>query len=168
VITPDNIALNQVPKHSVYRCKDLDYIKSVLFDDEMWDRSSDDHIVKTDSLIANLGCIWLKCYHYEKPMGIASIALENSSVVNVHIHIPKENRGRHTKGIGLSILRWVKDNANPNIHKINTKIPVIYKDVIRFAHSLGFKDEGIDRLSIMKNGKLIDRLNLGITFEEVS
>ena len=134
----------------------------------MWERSADDNMVKTDDFIANLGCIWLRCYHYEKPMGLAAVSLSGNAVVDVHIHIPKENRGKHTKAIGLNILRWIKGNANPNIHKVNTKIPTIYKDVIRFAHSLGFKDEGIDRLSIMKNGTLIDQLSLGITFKEIS
>jgi len=100
-------------------------------------------------------------------MGLASVRSESSSVVNVHIYIPKSNRGTHTKSIGLEILHWIKRNAMPHIHKVNTKIPVIYKDVIRFAHSLGFKDEGIDRLSMMKNGVLIDRLNLGMSLGDI-
>ncbi len=155
----------EAEKYSVHICKDIDYIKSIMLDPEMWERCADDYA--DESIIDKARCVWLICYYYDVPMGLAAIISASTSVVNVHIHIPKSNRGMHTKRIGFEILHWIKMNAGPRIHKINTKIPVIYKDVIRFAHSLGFKDEGIDRLSMMKNGKLIDRLNLGIALGDI-
>jgi hypothetical protein len=155
----------ETEEYSVRVCKDLDYIRSVLLDPEMWERCTDDYA--DESIIDKASCIWLICYYYDAPMGLASVRSESSSVVNVHIYIPKSNRGLHTKLIGFEILRWIKMNAKSHIHKVNTKIPVIYKDVIRFAHSLGFKDEGIDRLSMMKNGVLIDRLNLGMSLGDI-
>lgn len=152
-------------KYSVHVCRDMDYIKSVMLDPEMWERCADDYT--DESVIDKAQCVWLICYYYDVPMGLASVRGESTSVVNVHIYIPKSNRGRHTKSIGIEVLRWIKGVAKPHIHKVNTKIPVIHKDVIRFAHSLGFKDEGIDRLSMMKNGKLIDRLNLGMALGDI-
>lgn len=137
-----------------------------MFDDEMWERSRDDYSVKDEKILIRPGCIWLKCSR-NKPMGLAQVSLQTSTVVGVHIHILKEHRGKHTKEVGQNVLRWIKDNAGQRIKKVNTKVPMIYKDVIRFAHSLGFKDEGIDRGSIMKNGQLTDRLNLGILIEDI-
>lgn len=148
--------------------EDLDYVKSVIIDDdEMWERSSDDFISRDGAFIYESSCIWLNCSCDGKNVGVGVVNPAGASVVNVHIHIPKEHRGKNTKAIGKEILQWIKRNASKRYHKINTKIPVIHKDVIRYAHSLGFKDEGIDRLSIMKNGELLDRLNLGITFGEI-
>jgi len=151
--------------YSAHVCEDMDYIKSVLLDPEMWERITDDYA--DESIIDKASCIWLVCYYYDVPMGIASVGSESSSVVNVHIYIPKSNRGRHTKSIGLEVLQWIKASALSHIHKVHTKIPVMHKDVIRFAHSLGFKDEGIDRASMMKNGVLIDRLNLGMALGDI-
>lgn len=155
----------EIEQYSVHVCKDTDYIKSVMLDPEMWDRCADDYTDKT--VIDKASRIWLVCYYYDVPMGLASVRGESTSVVGVHIYIPKSNRGIHTKSIGLEVLRWIKSNARPQVHKVSTKIPVIHKDVIRFAHSLGFKDEGVDRLSMMKNGKLIDRLNLGMPLGDI-
>lgn len=149
-------------------CKDVDYIRSVIIDDdEMYSRTSDDF---TPDNIANYfgSALWLECKRDDKRVGLSAIKVASNSVLNIHIHIPKKHRGKGVIDIGREVLRWVASNAGPSFFKINTKVPVIYKDVIRFAHSLGFKDEGIDRLSIMKSGKLIDRLNLGITFKEIN
>ena len=148
-------------------CKDLDYIKSVMIDDkEMYSRSSDDFTPKNIHEGFH-SALWLQCKKDNQKIGLSAIKVASSSVLNIHIHIQKQFRGAGTIEVGKTILRWVVENAGPSFYKINTKVPVIYKDVIRFAHTLGFKDEGVDRLSIMKSGKLVDRLNLGITFNEV-
>lgn len=149
-------------------CTDLEYIKSVMFEDEMWARSSDDYMTRDERLLIDKPGAWLKCYHDGVAVGLATVRPDCSTVINMHIHIVKQHRGRNTKAIGQDVLRWVKQNVNSRVRKINTKVPVIYKDVIRFAHSLGFQDEGIDRQSIMKNGQLVDRLNLGILVENIN
>ncbi len=149
-------------------CKDFDYVKSVMVDDdEMFDRVSDDYTNKMDAIQGLSKLIWLECVKDGDRVGLSAVLTASSSVLNIHIHIPKKNRGTGTLKVGREFLRWVVDNSAKQYVKINTKVPMIYRDVIRFAHKLGFKDEGIDRLSIMKNGKLVDRLNMGITFDEV-
>lgn len=149
-------------------CKDFDYVKSIMVDDdEMFDRASDDYTNKMDAIQGLSRLIWLECERDGKRVGLSAVSTASSSVLNIHIHMPKKNRGMGTLKVGRAFLDWVVNNSASQYVKINTKVPVIYKDVIRFAHKLGFKDEGIDRLSIMKNGKLVDRLNLGITFNEV-
>lgn len=155
----------ETEEYSVHVCKDIDYIRSILLDPEMWERCADDYA--DASLVDKASCTWLICYYYGVPMGLASARGESTSVVTGHIYIPKSNRGEHTKMIGMEALRWIKRNARPHVHKVSTKIPVIYRDVIRFAHLLGFKNEGIDRSSVMKNGVLIDRLNLGLPLEDI-
>lgn len=144
----------------------MEYIKEVMYSDEMWERCSNDYSVKSGA-VEKMGCIWLKCYRDGKAVGLATIRVYDEISVSIHIHIPKENRGRHTIEIGRDILKWVKEHAKGKLKKLTTSIPVIYKDVIRFAHYLGFKDEGINRKSIMKNGKLIDKLNLGLMIEDI-
>lgn len=152
----------------VKRCTDFDYVKSVMIDDdEMFDRSKDDYMSKLDAAKGLSKLIWLECEKDGKRVGLSAVNVASNSVLNIHIHIPKVHRGIGTLKIGRAFLGWVVNNSSKQYVKINTKVPTIYKDVIRFAHKLGFKDEGIDRLSIMKNGELVDRLNLGITFDEV-
>lgn len=148
-------------------CEDLEIVKEILFDDEMWDRCTDDYAVKDESILGRMGCLWMACYDNDQLLGIASVGHGSNSSVDVHIHIPKKNRGRQTRKMGLCFLKWIKDHAIQQVHKMNTKIPVIYPDVVRYAHSLGFVDEGVDTKSIMKNGELIDRICLGMSISEI-
>ena len=52
--------------------------------------------------------------------------------------------------------------------KLNAEIPFIYPEVYHFTKNFGFQDEGINRLSISKNGLLVDQWRLGITRQEVA
>lgn len=153
--------------HKVQICSDFEYIRSVMIEDkEMYERASSDCMdpLRVQESLGSLR--WLECIRDGERIGLSTIKKESSTVLKIHIHIQKQFRGKGTIEMGKLILKWVIDNTE-GFSKINTKVPVIYKDVIRFAHKLGFKDEGIDRLSIMKNGRLVDRQNLGITFGEV-
>lgn len=153
----------------IEECKDFSYIKDTLIDDdEMWERCSHDNLKRGAGLIVDMACTWLVYKECGENKALCSIIDGGSAVLEIHIYIIKENRGRNTKKYGMGFLGWVKNNASKNKQKINTKVPVINHDVIRFARSLGFKDEGIDRKSIMKNGSLIDRQRLGITMQEIA
>lgn len=153
---------------SVNICKDFDYICKVMIEDkEMYERASND-FTDLDTIKESFGSVrWLECSRNGERIGLSAIRAESDVVLNIHIHIQKQFRGKGTVEMGRLILDWAVKNSPSSYAKINTKVPVIYQDVIRFAHKLGFKDEGIDRESIMKNGIMIDRQNLGITFDEV-
>lgn len=150
--------------YSVAVCDDIDYVKSVMLDPEMWERSSNDN---TRGRIEDIPCIWLCAYLGDKRVGLCSVLGQGGTAVEIHIHIPKRYRGSGTLEMGKLFLNWIKDNSVGGINKINTQVPEIYKDVIMFASKLGFSKEGVNRLSISKNGKIMDMVYMGITFDEV-
>lgn len=133
----------------------------------MWSRCSDDYMVRSRDLLERINCVWLRCCYNGENVGLASVRAKGNSVASVHIYIPAENRGKISLLCGRAILAWIANNADDRIVKINTKIPVVYKDVIGFAVRLGFKKEGIDRKSVVKNGMLIDKVCMGILREEI-
>jgi hypothetical protein len=148
-------------------CIDMDYVKEVMIDDkEMFERSRDDFTPDNVSDFLDTS-FWCEIRVGGARIGLFTLKQAHNSVLDIHIHITKSNRGQGTLDVGRFILGWVVDNSPSNFFKLSTKIPVIYKDVIWFARRLGFKDEGIDRLSVSKGGNIIDRQNLGITFEEI-
>ena len=149
----------------VFVCDDMDYIRSVMFDDEMFERASDDFMVKNDDLLRK--GVWLKITDSGTNYGLSAVRPVSSSVVNVHIHIPQKNRGEKTVQAGKAVLNWIVNNSKSNFSKINTQIPIIYRDVIIYALKLGFKKEGVNRYSVLKKGSWVDQQYMGITFEEV-
>jgi RimJ/RimL family protein N-acetyltransferase len=62
---------------------------------------------------------------------------------------------------------WVLENTEDRINKINVSIPENDKRVINFAKKVGFKKEGLNRDSYMKNGTIYAQQNLGITRSEI-
>lgn len=51
-------------------------------------------------------------------------------------------------------------------HKLVTNVPAYNRAARRFAIAGGMQQEGINRVSFMKNGRMIDQIMLGITKQE--
>lgn len=148
--------------------KDFDYIRAVMFDDEMWARCSDDFTPKIDETLTSMHGLWLVCIVDGDRFGLASVHSSYNSAVGVHIYIPKCNRGKSSINVGKEVLNWIVENSGDSICKINTQIPEIYKDVVGFASRLGFNREGVDSKSVIKNGLALDKICMGISFSEVA
>ena len=73
---------------------------------------------------------------------------------------------RTQKESGVIILKWCVDNIE-DMQKLIAEIPVIYPNVYGFTKNQGFRDEGINRHSFTKNGKIHDQHRLGITRDEI-
>jgi hypothetical protein len=76
-----------------------------------------------------------------------------------------EFRGKYSELSGKAIFEWCLENIE--FHKLNATIPQKYKNVYHFTKGFGFKDEGFDRDSHLKDGKLMGRYRLGITKQEI-
>ena len=150
--------------YKVSICTDYDYIKSVLCEPEMWDRCCDD---QTTVNVEDIPCIWLVCKKYGHRKGLCSVFNSAGCSLEIHINIPSENRGKGTIQMGKAFLAWVKKENRIGKQKINTQIPTIYKDVIQYALRLGFQKEGVNRQSVIKGSKMIDKIYMGITFQEI-
>lgn len=142
-------------------------IRSVMIDDaEMFERSRND-ATSPDAELAGRG-IWLKCT--SSPGGevkaLCFLRPESPFAIDVHIHIPKKYRGAGTVDIGTEFIRWILINNKGTLIKFNTRIPLMFRDVILYAMKLGFRREGTDRMSIIKDGVVMDMAILGMTFEE--
>lgn len=104
---------------------------------------------------------WIGVYE-EGLSGIYRLHALNGVTWQIHaLMIQREN----SKLSGKMILEWF---YNENIgHKLIAEIPVIYPNVYHFTKGQGFKDEGLNRESFRKNGKIVDTYRLGITREEI-
>lgn len=69
--------------------------------------------------------------------------------------------------IFMSLSAWVLANLPVRYAKINLVVPIIYPHLKRFAIHVGFIEEGINRQSSLRNGRLVDQWYLGITYPEL-
>ena len=67
---------------------------------------------------------------------------------------------KYAQEIGQGTLEWIW--ANTPAQKIMAVIPDLYPNVIRFVHQFGFRLNGINTRSILKDGQLHDQWIMGI------
>ncbi len=96
-------------------------------------------------------------YNDGVPAGFLLVSAVNMVTASVHVGIHPDHRDV-SKECGVKLLEWVWDNLTPLklVGQSHAKV------VTDYAVSCGFKVEGINESSFMKNGKLIDQTHIGI------
>ena len=141
-------------------------VEVILKDPEIFARIAEDGVIAESYEIPMNQYCYMMVMDDDRVIGVWIIHPFNSSTLDIHCNILKEHR-RHGKEAGRLILKWFKDQCPKNYVKLNAEIPMVYPEVYHFTKSFGFKDEGINRLSILKQGELVDQWRLGITRDEV-
>jgi len=144
--------------------KEFDWI---LKDPEIFERIAEDGISSDDLKIPFDG---KQCYQVvlvdDKPIGVWCFYPVNSSTLNIHANILMQYRKEHAKDAAKLALNWFATHSPDQYVKLNAEIPVIYDNVYHYTKKAGFSDEGTNRMSIMKAGKLVDQYRLGLTRSE--
>lgn len=99
------------------------------------------------------------------PIGALRFDRHNAVTWELHTAVLPQHRGATSGVFGHAGLRWMFENAGAR--KIITQVPADNERALRYAHRLGFRDEGINRASFLKGGALLDQTMLGITEGEL-
>ena len=148
------------------RSENADEIARILKDPEIFSRIAEDGIEPWEYEIPIDGhqC-YMMIYADNEPVGVWNLYPVNTSTLNIHCNILKQHR-IHAMEAGRLIVHWFAHNAPKQYVKLNAEIPQIYPDVYHFTKKFGFQDEGMNRNSIMKFGKIVDQWRLGLTKQE--
>ena len=143
-------------------------VEAVIKDPEIFGRIAEDgHDLESYKITHNESQCFFTLESEGAVIGVWILYPANKSTLNIHCNILKEHR-EHGKEAGRLILEWFVNNAASNYKKLNAEIPVIYPEVYHYTRAYGFKDEGINRASIMKGGALVDQFRLGLTRDEAA
>lgn len=85
--------------------------------------------------------------------------------LEIHAFVLPEYRDKYAKLSGWTVLEWCINNAE--FDKITTVIPKTSKHIYHFVKMFGFKEEGFERESFLKHGKLHGMYRMGITKPEI-
>lgn len=148
------------------RTFDRDLIKSVITRSDMWSTVAEDG-QNPDEWVPDVdGQCWLYMEDEGQMIGLYNIHAHNSITVEIHAHVLPECRKTHSRETGLSVLNWIY-TKHPEYKKVVARIPFIFENVKNFTCSFGFKVEGVNRQSYLKNGDIVDQWMLGITRDEI-
>lgn len=147
------------------KAETVEEVDFILRDPELFKRIAEDNTDDYETPFDGHQC-YMMIMKDDDPIGVWNLYPVNSVTLNIHCNILKEHR-EHGKEAAVLILNWFITDCPKQYHKLNAEIPKIYPEVYHYTKNFGFKDEGINRKSIMKDGILVDQWRLGMTKEEV-
>lgn len=146
----------------------LNLIREILTDPDCWNACSEDgQDAESFEIKASNVIDWIVARNASGELaGCLKVNRVTLSEVEAHIAIKKRNRGVFSSSVVVGLLRIFVNDMDKRINKLTAQVPSYNKACIRLAVAMGFKKEGINRESVMKNGKFYDQARMGITRKE--
>ena len=109
--------------------------------------------------------VWLLFEDNDDIIGIFNFTHITSICFEMHPMIYKKHRLKYArKCMALAFMFFLETDKN----KIIVQIPSDRPELVNFAKHHGFIEEGINRDSVMKEGKIMNIIQLGITKSEIA
>jgi RimJ/RimL family protein N-acetyltransferase len=109
------------------------------------------------------GIIWLEVVG-DEGLGMYLIHPHNCVTYEIHTCLLPTAWGDKAKQAAKLVLNWIFQNTP--CMKVITHVPETNALALRYAKRAGMVVEGNNRKSFLKNGQLLDQIQLGITKEE--
>jgi RimJ/RimL family protein N-acetyltransferase len=144
----------------VARCYDVDVIKYVLTEKDIYERIREDGWPDSSFYQPDIvNCVYIIGIVGSEPMGIATVCPINNVSCECHFSVLPGFRKVYAHEFAKKAIEWTFEAG---FHKIVAQIPFIYPKVKNFCVKTGFQVEGINRKSILKNGEIHDQWYLGL------
>lgn len=142
----------------IERTFDEQYIKSIAFNKEI----IGDMLQDCESLEDCGIDLQNNCYLRYNDFGLFILKPVTNTVLDIHPVFLKGKRAEAIKAMYLA-LNWIFENCHKNLNKVIAQFPSYRKEIKLYALKCGFKVEGINRKSFLKDGKYLDQIMVGIT-----
>ena len=155
----------------IVRTNNPDLIAKFMTQPKLYERMREDTSPNPASWRPNLLLsTWLMVYEEHenevKVVGIFAFVPETELIYRFHPAIAPEFWGKpQSLAAGKLAVNWLWKHTNAK--KIVGKVPIIYKDLLKWGQRLGFAREGIQRRSFLRNGELLDQYYMGISKEDM-
>ncbi|MBL4891456.1 MAG: GNAT family N-acetyltransferase [Rhizobiaceae bacterium] len=148
-------------------CRDADKILSFMTLPEIY-RYAGEYGGSVDNvqISDNESCFWLSFTSDGEVVGMTGFHKKNTCTVEFHPYILRVKKHLYNEMV-QEIFTWFVGNMPEIYIKLNAVIPEIHKGAIKAAEIAGMKLEGVDRMSIRTKEGVCDRINYGITREEI-
>lgn len=144
-----------------FRITDYAIVKHIMT--ECWYEISEDNAPGYLPDIAN-EC-WIGLIAQNEIIGCYRLHSHNSILWEGHVFMLKEHRKKYSVRSLPVMFCWMLENLK--FEKLIASVPSKFVNVISFLENGGFKCEGINRQSFIKDGKKWDLINFGLTRGEI-
>jgi RimJ/RimL family protein N-acetyltransferase len=149
------------------RSFDREFIRATMTHRRIWPHIADDNAGDPEDFapIMHPGLYYLTPEHQGARVGVFFYHAHTPTFWEVHTCVLPAFWGAPATSAARAGLLWMVQNTS--CCKVITHVPSDNPTARRFAHRVGLTDEGINRASFLKGGKLLDQYVLGITGEEI-
>ncbi len=148
--------------YAVTRCTDYALVRDICLEPEILHRLSDDFFDIETYEPENDG-IWLRCDRDDTCVGIVKMSIMSPLDLRIHINIPKKHR-ISCLHIGRAFINFVEQRIGCYVN-LSTRVGEQYTSVIKFAEKIGFTNDGLDRVSYKRDGKIYDSIIMSYIFK---
>ncbi len=139
-----------------------------MTEDKLWKRLSEDHAPAREHWMPDMRYPWLvltrEIDDTVELYGVVAFIPQTPIVYKFHpAFLPDKWGDEQITDLTRLALDWAWKNLP--VQKIVATFPVMYKSTLRLGQRVGFKREGINRKSFLKDGELHDQYYLGLTRE---
>lgn len=145
----------------IKRIRDPRIVQAVIV--ELWDTVIDDSEVNSEEIepAINDQHRWYATYNDEGELVSLWYAHQLNHIMwQIHTHFREKFWGKDLS-VPHSRLALKKIWINTGAKKLYALVPEFAKPVLKLAKATGFKQEGRQKLSYQKNGKIYDQIHLG-------
>ena len=145
------------------RAASIDEIKSVVLHPEFIPLLAEDGF--SGEFEPDVSEIWLLFTDLDEIVGLFNFSTVTNICMELHPMVFKKYRLQYAR----ECMRWAFDFfLSMDGHKLIVQIPEDRPELVNFAKNHGFIEEGINRNSLMKQGKIMNIIQLGITKHEIA
>ncbi len=148
----------------IERIYDSNQVRAFVSAPDIWDKISQDG-QNSDGFCMDNRAGWLSYKVNDKVVAVFCFDECQGPQARFHPHVLEEYKLDHAYVSCREALEYAFDVVGTK--KIVAQVPFMYRSVYNFALKLGFREEGINRKSFLKNGKLWDQWHLGMVRGEL-
>jgi RimJ/RimL family protein N-acetyltransferase len=150
----------------VTRVYNQELVTDMLRHPKLWEVMSEDTAVAPEEFSLDLADLFaialLSGDNDDRLHGFIIGAYRTDTIVEAHVAIHPDLWG-HKDNLALAKLGVAELIIKTGAHKLVASIPTTDTEVLRLAQRVGFKREGVNRKSFLRNGELLDQYYVGFT-----
>lgn len=148
------------------RTQDLRLVRSIICHRRVYPHLTDDHSPAVEDYQPPAHYWYILAFDGEELLGLWALEPRNAVTAEIHTALLPGHGFRRARTAARELARWIF--ANTTVRRITTSVPDSNRIAGKFAIDAGMREFGRNKLSYLKNGKLWDQVEYGLSPEDLS
>ncbi len=143
--------------------RDLETVRTIMTHEKVWPYITDDAAPSVESFVpvdSDYVC-YLLCFDGDEILGLWMFVQTNAVLLEVHTCLLPKHGFARSREAAKKAAEWIWENTT--CQRIWTQVPKNNRIALNFAKAAGMEECGVQPNSFLKDGKLKDLIQLGVS-----